>query len=72
MTVDKVNPDPVEDTPGKASSSKVSAGKLSRRTSFSSFYVIDEAEEARLKQIAFERFMADQRSKRSETVNSES
>ena len=71
MTVDKVKPDPVEVTPGEVSSGKVSTGKLSRRTSFSSFYVIDEAEEARLKQIAFERFMADQRSKRSETINSE-
>ena len=71
VTVDKVKPDPVEDPPGEVSSGKVSTGKLSRRTSFSSFYVIDEAEEARLKQIAFERFMADQRSKRSETINSE-
>ena len=36
-----------------------SEGRLSRRTSFSSFYVIDEAEEARLKAIAFERFIAE-------------
>ena len=33
--------------------------RLSRRTSFSSFYVIDEAEEARLKAIAFERLIAE-------------
>lgn len=32
---------------------------LSHATSYSSFYVIDEKEEARLKQIAFEKFMAD-------------
>lgn len=32
---------------------------LSRATSYSSFYVIDEKEEARLKQVAFEKFMAE-------------
>ena len=32
---------------------------LSRATSYSEFYVIDEQEEARLKQIAFEKFMAE-------------
>ena len=31
--------------------------RISRKTSFSSFYVIDEEEEARLKAIAFERFI---------------
>ena len=34
--------------------------QISRRTSFSSFYVIDEQEEARLKAIAFERFIKEQ------------
>lgn len=32
---------------------------LSHATSYSSFYVIDEKEEARLKQIAFEKYMAE-------------
>ena len=32
---------------------------LSHATSFSDLYVIDEKEEARLKQIAFEKFMAE-------------
>ena len=32
---------------------------LSRKTSFSDFYVIDKEEEHRLKQIAFERYLAD-------------
>lgn len=32
---------------------------MSRRTSFSEFYVIDEAEEHRLKQIAMERYLAE-------------
>lgn len=33
---------------------------LSRKTSYSDFYVIDKEEEHRLKQIAFERYLADQ------------
>lgn len=69
LTIDKVKPQPLEAT---MNSGKASTGKLSRKTSFSSFYQIDEAEEARLKQIAFERFMADQKSKNSEKVNTES
>ena len=32
---------------------------LSHATSYSEFYVIDEKEEQRLKQIAFEKFMAE-------------
>ena len=35
------------------------ADLLSHATSFSEFYVIDEQEEQRLKQIAFEKFMAE-------------
>lgn len=32
---------------------------LSHATSFSEFYMIDEEEERRLKQVAFEKFMAE-------------
>ena len=32
---------------------------LSHATSYSEFYVIDEREEARLKQVAFEKYMAE-------------
>lgn len=43
---------------------------ISRRTSFSEFYVIDGAEEQRLKQIAFERYMEDKEKENKLTKNS--